>query len=116
MILRPVRNMDLPLFLLLLSWSVLVIASDDPFDCHLQIGALTYDLTLLPGEQSVKREWPTPPTSEVDRVDLSLCSDLKHQEGVPDPDQVREECGTSPRLNLTFFQVPSRDACLLHQD
>ncbi|KAJ7770223.1 autophagy-related protein 27 [Mycena maculata] len=89
--------MHLPLFLLLLSWSVQVVASDESFDCHVKVGGLNYDLTYLPEEQTVTRLRQTPPTSEVDSVRLSLCSDLKPQEGVPETDQ----CPSGTRVCFT---------------
>ncbi|KAJ6625614.1 autophagy-related protein 27 [Mycena sp. CBHHK59/15] len=72
---------------------------EDPFDCHLQLGAggLKYDLTTLPGEQTITRDRDTPPTREVDTVRFSLCSDLKLQEGVSEADQ----CPTGTRVCLT---------------
>ncbi|KAJ7462331.1 autophagy-related protein 27 [Mycena galericulata] len=101
MILRPGR---FPLFLLLLSWSILVVAFDEPFDCLLQVGGLKYDLTLLPGEQTISRdERSTPPTSEVDRVDVSLCSDLKHREDILDIDQC------PPGTRVCFTKINRKD-------
>ncbi|KAJ6586945.1 autophagy-related protein 27 [Mycena vulgaris] len=97
MILRTARNMDLPLFLLLLSWSPAVIAFDEPFDCRFQVGSLSYDLSPLAGEQVITRARATPPTREVDSVRLSLCSDLKVQEDVSKTDQ----CPLGTRVCLT---------------
>ncbi|KAJ7703174.1 autophagy-related protein 27 [Mycena rosella] len=97
MILRAVQNMDLPLFLLLLSWSTAVMASDEPFDCRFQVGALSYDLSPLESEQVITRDRPTPPTREVDSVRLSLCSDLKHEDDVSEEDQ----CPPGTRVCLT---------------
>ncbi|KAJ7346640.1 autophagy-related protein 27 [Mycena albidolilacea] len=97
MILRPLRSMDLSLFLLLLSLSIPALALEDPFDCHFQVNGLKYDLTPLAGEHTVTRERATPPTREVDSVRLSLCSDLATQKDVSDPDQ----CPLGTRVCLT---------------
>ncbi|KAJ7096299.1 autophagy-related protein 27 [Mycena epipterygia] len=104
MILRP-RNIELPLFLLLLSCSTAVVAAS--FDCNnFQFGGLKYDLLSIDGEQVVTRQRSTPPTDEVDSVRLSLCSDLKRQEDVPEPDQ----CPTGTRVCLTKINVKGDDS------
>jgi len=81
----------------LLSLSILVLADDEPFDCHVQLGGFNYDLTQLLGQQTARRERPMPPTREVDRVDISLCSDLKLQEDILKTDQ----CPSGTRICLT---------------
>jgi len=97
MIIRPPRIIDLSLFLLL-SWSTAAkVASEDTFDCRFQVGALKYDLSPLAGEHVAERKRNTPPTREVDSVRISLCSELKHQEGVPEHDQ----CPAGTRVCLT---------------
>ncbi|KAJ7188242.1 autophagy-related protein 27 [Mycena filopes] len=98
MILRPFRNMDLTLLLLLLSCSLPAAALEEPFEnCRFQTNGLKYDLSSFSGEHTATRERDTPPTREVDSVRLSLCSDLQQQEGVPDPDQ----CPAGTRVCLT---------------
>ncbi|KAJ7497316.1 autophagy-related protein 27 [Mycena latifolia] len=96
MILRPLRHMDLPLFLLLLSTAV-IAASEEPFNCRFQVGALSYDISALDGEKEITRERDTPPTHEVDVVRLSLCSDLKPKEDLSEIDQ----CPPGTRVCLT---------------
>ncbi|KAJ7084409.1 autophagy-related protein 27 [Mycena belliarum] len=97
MILRPLRQLDLPLFLLAISWSTTALTAAESFDCHFNVGSLTYDLSSLDGEQLITRERSTPPTREVDSVALSLCSDLKSKEGVSEADQ----CPPGTRVCLT---------------
>jgi len=85
------------LFLLLLSLSITALAFEDPFDCRFQVNGFKYDLEALKGEHAVSRERDTPPTREIVSVKFSLCSDLKHQEDLPDVDQ----CPPGTRVCLT---------------
>jgi len=76
--------------------SLLVSAQDDaPFDCHLNVGLLTYDLTTL-GEITVSRTRNTPPSMMVDSLRFNLCEDLKVEDG-PASDQ----CPSGTRVCLT---------------
>jgi len=100
MILRLGPNVDLPLFLLLLSVPMIVASSFDEspsFNCHFQIDKLKYDLTSLVYEEPITRDRKIPPTLETDSVRLSLCSDLKSLDGVPEADQ----CPSGTRVCLT---------------
>jgi len=96
MILRPLRSMDLSL-LLFLCLSTPALAFEDPFDCHFQVKGLKYDLSPLKDEVTATRTRPTPPTSEIDSVRISLCSDLMPQKEVSDADQ----CPPGTRICLT---------------
>jgi Autophagy-related protein 27 len=69
-------------------FSAVVAQDDNPFDCRVHAGGLDFDLTLLAGEQTISREWETPPTTMIDTVRFDLCADLKPQVGVPESDQV----------------------------
>jgi hypothetical protein len=115
MIIRPLRIIDLSLFLLL-SWSTAAkVASEDTFDCRFQVGALKYDLEPLAGEHVVERKRNTPPTREVDSVRISLCSDLKHQEDVLERDQVCPQFSACS-IQTDLFQVSCWDACVPHKE
>jgi len=94
------------LFLLLLSLSITALAFEDPFDCHFQANGLKYDIEALNGEHTVSRERDTPPTHEIHSVTFSLCSDLKHQEGIPDVDQ----CPLGTRVCLTKINRKDGDS------
>ncbi|KAI0630091.1 autophagy-related protein 27 [Trametes polyzona] len=69
--------------------SALVSAQEDskPFDCHITIGDLQYDLTKAGGEHSATREVPVPPTTIEDKVTFNICEDLEHKSDVPSEDQ-----------------------------
>ncbi|KAH9859115.1 autophagy-related protein 27 [Lenzites betulinus] len=69
--------------------SALVSAQDDPkpFDCHLTIGDLQYDLTKADGEHTAAREVSVPPTTILDKVTFNLCADLERKSDVPSEDQ-----------------------------
>ncbi|KAJ7045537.1 autophagy-related protein 27 [Mycena alexandri] len=110
MILRPLRNADLSLFLLLLSWSIPVAALEEPFEnCHLKLANKWYDMEPLRGEHTVTQRRNTPPTREVYSARLSLCSDLEPEKDVPKGDQcppgtrvcltkINEKDGSDPRI------------------
>lgn len=77
-----------PFFILTLA-SILANADDTtPFDCHVTVGDLTFDLTSLDGEYFVNRTRTTPPTTMFDSLTFNICNDLKPQSGVADQDQV----------------------------
>ncbi|KAJ7218047.1 autophagy-related protein 27 [Mycena pura] len=80
---------SVPLFLFLLSWSIIVTALDGTFNCQdpLLVGDLKFDLSSLDKEFSADRERPTPPSVEVDTVKINLCSDLKKVDSLPEGDQ-----------------------------
>ncbi|KAI0762120.1 autophagy-related protein 27 [Trametes elegans] len=82
----------IPRLVLLTLLSALAAAQDDskPFDCHLTLGDLKYDLTSLGGEHSVAREVSVPPTVLEDRVTFNLCADLERKSDVPSEDQCPE--------------------------
>ncbi|RPD54754.1 hypothetical protein L226DRAFT_534876 [Lentinus tigrinus ALCF2SS1-7] len=60
---------------------------DKPFDCHITLGNINYDLTSLAGEHTVSRELQLPPSTIEDKVTFNLCEDLTHKSEVPDDDQ-----------------------------
>ncbi|KAF7288662.1 hypothetical protein HMN09_01372200 [Mycena chlorophos] len=94
------RQKTLRLFsLLLLSSFVHAFEDSTTLDCSgpLLIDGLKYDLSQLSGEYSATRERPTPPTREIDEARISLCSDLKRLDEVPDADQ----CAFGARVCLT---------------
>ena len=70
--------------------SALASAQDasKPFDCHITIGDVKYDLTSLEGEHTVSRELSVPPTTIEDKVTFNLCKDLERKSDVPTEDQV----------------------------
>nr|GAT56365.1 predicted protein [Mycena chlorophos] len=85
--------------LLLLSSFVHAFEDSTTLDClgPLLIDGLKYDLSQLSEEYSATRERPTPPTREIDEARISLCSDLKRLDEVPDADQ----CAFGARVCLT---------------
>jgi hypothetical protein len=91
-----------------------VSAQDDaPFNCHLRVGSLTYDLTTL-GETSNSRTRDTPPTTMVDTLSLNLCEDLKVREDVAESDQV---CVLAARRHIfNFVSVSKWNASVPHKD
>ncbi|KAJ7170534.1 autophagy-related protein 27 [Mycena crocata] len=105
--------MDLALLVLLFSWSIPARAFsphnftqgdlvDQASDCLVQVGNLKFDLTPIGSEEHITRERTTPPTREVDSVRVSLCSDLKPEEGeIPANDQ----CPTGTRVCLTKTNI-----------
>ncbi|KAH9895092.1 autophagy-related protein 27 [Cubamyces lactineus] len=72
--------------------SALASAQDasKPFDCHITIGDVKYDLTSLEGEHTVSRELSVPPTTIEDKVTFNLCKDLERKSDVPPEDQCPE--------------------------
>ena len=62
---------------------------DKPFDCHITLDKINYDLTSLAGEHTVSREHQLPPSTIEDKVTFNLCADLTRKSEVPDADQVR---------------------------
>ncbi|OJT05776.1 Autophagy-related protein 27 [Trametes pubescens] len=72
--------------------STLAAAQDDPkpFDCHLTIGDLDYDLTKAGGEHTATRDVKVPPTTIEDKVTFNLCADLERKSDVPPEDQCPE--------------------------
>lgn len=92
-----IRPRAFPFFILTLA-SILTNADDTtPFDCHVTVGALTFDLTSLDREYSASRTRTTPPTTMVDSLSFNICNDLKPQSGVAEQDQ----CPTGTRACLT---------------
>lgn len=82
------RHRAFPFFILTLA-SILANADETtPFDCHVTVGALTFDLTSLDREYSASRTRTTPPTTMFDSLTFNLCNDLKPQSGVAEQDQV----------------------------
>ncbi|KAI9061762.1 hypothetical protein FKP32DRAFT_1575350 [Trametes sanguinea] len=61
-----------------------------PFDCHITIDELQYDLGSLAGEHSVSRELSVPPSTIEDKVTFNLCADLERKSDVPTEDQCPE--------------------------
>jgi len=95
---------SLPLFLFLLSWPIIVTALDGTFNCKepLPVGDLKFDLSSLDKEHSAVRERPTPPSSEVDTVKISLCSDLEKVD-LPEGDQC------PPGTRVCFTKTNKKD-------
>ncbi|CCM05364.1 uncharacterized protein FIBRA_07579 [Fibroporia radiculosa] len=77
--------------------SATALAQDDAFDCHITHDGLQYDLTTLAGVHLVKRDWETPPSTMIESVRFSLCSDLEPLEDVSD----RDQCPSGTRACLT---------------
>jgi hypothetical protein len=88
------RLFEFALFLAFLGTS---FAEDNPFDCHLTVNSLAYDLTKLTGEHTISRTRETPPSSMFDLVRLDLCEDLKTKESIDEKDQ----CSKGTRVCLT---------------
>jgi hypothetical protein len=63
--------------------------SDSPFDCHVSVGSLKYDLTGYGGEHTVSRSRETPPSTMEDGLRFNLCGELGTLDGVAEGDQVR---------------------------
>lgn len=72
--------------------SALVAAAQDddkPFDCHITLDKINYDLTSLAGEHTISRERSLPPSTIEDKVTFNLCEDLTRKSDVPEDEQVR---------------------------
>ncbi|EGN99720.1 type II membrane protein [Serpula lacrymans var. lacrymans S7.3] len=107
MILRRQLNTNMTLFpfhlfalFLVLSSALVATAQDkesNPFDCHVTIDSLEFDLTALAGVHTVSRIRETPPTSMIDQVRFNLCDDLQTLDGVEEGDQ----CPSGTRACMT---------------
>ena len=62
---------------------------DKPFDCHITLDKINYDLTSLAGEHTISRSRSLPPSTIEDKVTFNLCEDLTRKSDVPEDEQVR---------------------------
>ncbi|KAF8658246.1 hypothetical protein AX16_002022 [Volvariella volvacea WC 439] len=77
---------------LLLSSPLTRAADDaDPFDCHVTVDNVKWDLTKLAGEKSLSRTLSSPPTSNVETLRFNLCGNLRTSEDVSKDDQCSED-------------------------
>jgi hypothetical protein len=77
--------------------STLVKAEENPFDCHVTLDKLSYDLTKLNGEQTVTWSVEAPPSTNQETLRFNLCDDLKKLDKVPQED----DCPSGTRACLT---------------
>jgi autophagy-related protein 27 len=76
-------------FSFILFFLIPFVRAQDPFDCHVEVGNVKYDLTALAGEHTLQRTRVTPPSTMIDTLRFDLCADLKLLDGVKEGDQVR---------------------------
>ncbi|KAJ3516832.1 hypothetical protein NLJ89_g869 [Agrocybe chaxingu] len=106
MILRSQRR-DFDIILsLFFSYLLLSVLADSPFDCHISVNDVKFDLTKLAGEHTVNRTRTTPPTVTVDFLRFDLCADLKPRGGVAEQDQ----CPEGTRVCLTEVNQKENEA------
>lgn len=95
---RPASSLSLHLLSLvfLLSNAFHVTAQDSgSFDCHVSVGDLNYDLSVLGGTKVLTRTRESPPSTYVDELRFDLCADLTVVEGRTSEDQVCSRCNGS---------------------
>lgn len=103
MIHRFQRRELLALFSVLFFDSFLLYAhASADFDCHINVGDVSFDLTSLAGERVINHTRSTPPTTMIDSLRFDLCADLKLLEGLAEHDQVRPTTSREPDVCWTL--------------
>ena len=94
----------------ILAISLALVLPARAFDCALTASGIQYDLKPLGGLRTATHTSSTPPTSNEDRVLMSLCGDIGSEDGVSDEDKVSHLAG---HYESRLMTVSSGFTCLL---